>query len=308
VEPLGVRFYEDELQGFLPHGQQTPIPPIYKEIIPIYGYFEGLTENGTVDLYYGTELIASDLDTPPLETDVLLESKLIVIRKDEKAGIIDQKGTIIIPLEYSTIERIPSFSYVLNDRTPIEYILAMDHAEYFYSPESDGFLRFGAAEFSLVKADGTRISDSIFTEVSNVNPETNVISLKLSKKLAVLDNQFKITYSPYEEVIEFLEWKFCATGTEKLILNSYNEVIDSFAEVQIPYKLSWIRNEEDLETTYYDEMLFADFVYVLKPDDANYLTAIYDLRQSFRINCLDLQGRDGFDGLWTFNYREKFCF
>jgi hypothetical protein len=278
VEPLGIRFYDDELQGFLPHGQQVPIPANYKEILQVYGYFEGRTENGTIDLYYGTELIASDLDTEPLESDVLLESNLIVIRKDEKVGIIDQKGIIIVPMEYFAIDRIPSFSYTLNDHRPVNYILVLDKSDYFFSAESIGFLPLGEYVLQIAKADGSLISDSVFTEVSTINPEKNEISLKLSKRLAVLDNQFKITYSPYKEVTEFLEWKFCATGKEKLILNRYNEVVDSFADVQIPYKLSWIRNEADLETTYYDEVLFADFVYVLKPDGENYLTAIYDLR------------------------------
>lgn len=278
IEQLGIRFYDDELQGYLPRGKQNPIPAKYTQINQVYEYFEGRTENGTVDLYYGTELIAEDLDTGPLESDVLLESGLIVIRKEEKAGIIDQKGAIIVPLDYFAVDRVQSFVYELKSGSKADYILVLDKGDYFFSAESMGFIRLGEPVLYLANADGTVISDSVFTEVSVVNPETKKMSLKGAKKLVEMNNQFVITFSPYEEVTEFLEWKFCSTGKEDIIFNRFNQAIDSFADVMIPNKLSAISIEDGVEMAYYDKPLYEDFVYVLKMDGLDRLTAIYDLK------------------------------
>src|SRR5690606_42077917 len=61
-------------------------------------------------------------------------------------------------LEYSFIDRIPSFMYALKDHTPADYILMMDKAEFFYSPEQNVFFRFGPAQLSIARADGDRKS------------------------------------------------------------------------------------------------------------------------------------------------------
>ncbi|WP_343636095.1 hypothetical protein [Fluviicola sp.] len=284
IEPWGIRFFDGELQGFLPKGFDRPIPANYKEITQVYSYFEARTENGTMDLYFGTELIASDLDAEVKlsEEDVLLEAGLIMVRKDEKSGIIDQKGTVVVPFEYSTVERVKSFPYALKNAAPADYILVLDKSPYFYSPEAGGYYSLGAPEYVLMKADGTLISDSVFTEVSEVNPDKNEMSLRLTKKLATLNSQFEITYSPYVDVQEFMEWKFGFTGTEQVIHNLFNQAVDTFVFVSVPVKLSWVYTEDgEMTSNYYTEPLFEDFVYVQKMtsgDDFELLTAIYDLK------------------------------
>lgn len=278
IEPLGIRFFDGELQGYLPNGANQFIPANYTEITQVYNYFGARTENGTIDLYRGTARIADGLDQVPSETDVLLESDLVIIRKEEKSGIIDQRGAIVIPLEYYVLERFPSFSYEMKSGMFVDYLLTMDRADYFYSPESEGFLRLGAPEIYLAQADGTFVSDSAFTEVSAVNIEKEEIPLKGSGKMAVLNNLLQITYSPYEWVNEFMEWKFCYTGKEYLIFNRFNNVVDRFDDVMIPNKLSPITDEAGIEMTYYTETLFEDFVYVTKLFGEDTRTAIYDLK------------------------------
>lgn len=278
IDESGILFFENGLHGYLPNGAGKAIPANYKKIDRVYSFFTAFTENGTMDLYRGTELIASDLDPWLSEMDVLLETGLIIVRKDDKTGIVNEKGEVVVPIEYSVVERLSSFKYDLPGKTSVDYILVLDQTDYFYSPESEGSLPFGESKHYLAKADGSLITDSVFSMFWPVNPKTNTIELRYGKKIATLLSDFRVEYSRYESEEEFLEWKFCATGNEEIIFNRFGVAIDSFAEVQIPNKLSWIQNDADLEKTYYNETLFEDFVYVTKMDGEDYRTAIYDLK------------------------------
>lgn len=276
IDQLGILFFENGLQGYLPNGAEKAIPANYKKIVQVYSFFAGRTENETMDLYHGTELIASDLDPWLSETDILLETGLVIVRRDEKTGLMNEKGEIVVPIEYSSIGQIPSFKYNLSPDISVDYILNLDQTDYFYSPESNGFLTFEAKHL-LAKADGSLITDSVFSLYWTVNPETNTISLNHGKKMATLYSDFRVEYSPYESEEDFQEWKLCATGKEVILFNRFREPIDSFAEVQIPHKMSWIANEEG-EMTSYTETLFEEFVYVVKPIGEDNRTAIYDLK------------------------------
>lgn len=277
IDPLGILFFENGLHGYLPYGTDKAIPANYKEIVRVRSFFAARTENGTMDLYRGTELIASDLDPGLSETDVLSETGLIIVRKDDKAGIINESGEIVVPFEYSLVERLTTFKYELPGQISVDYILILDQTDYFYSPESGGSLPFGESRNLLAKADGSLITDSVFSMYWPVNPELNTVSLRHGKKMAVLHNDFRVEYSPYESEEEFLEWKFCATGKETIIFNRFYKAIASFTEVQIPNKMAWIYHEGG-EMTSYTETLYEDFVYVVKQVGEEYQTAIYDLK------------------------------
>ncbi len=277
VEEFGIRLYDGDLQGYLPNGSSKIIPANYKEITQVEAYFEASTENGTVDLYHGSELIASDLDTGPGESGVL-PGGILIIRKEEKAGIIDQKGNVIIPLEYSGIEAVSSFQYSLDNNTVIDYILVLDKSDYFYSPESEGFLLYGEPVLYLAKADGTRITDSIFTEFS-YNIELDEFSLRCNNKLAFMKPGFRIDYSPYESITGFMEWKICSTGEKSIVFDRFDHAIDTFQSVIIPTRnVFYQENEESVEMASYSETIFEEFVYVTRNNGDTSQMAIYDLR------------------------------
>jgi hypothetical protein len=279
IEAPGIRLFDNDLEGYLPKGSEQEIPANYKSISPNNVYFEAQKEGGAIDLYFGSELIATDLDTRIQSTDILLEMDLVIIRRDEKAGIINQKGTIIVPLEYPSIEQVPSFTYILNDSILFNYILVLDKSEYFYSPESEGFLRYGESVLYLAKGDGTLVSDSIFNEVSS-DPEMNRISLKHDKKIAFMNDQFQIDYLPYEYMIDFMDWKICSTGEKTVVFNRFGVALDTFDSVILPTKTVYEAfNEEGLVAmSYHDEPIFEGFVYVTKNSGDYQQLAIYDLK------------------------------
>jgi hypothetical protein len=277
MEAHGIRLYDNELQGYLPKGSMKIIPANYKGLSPNNVYFEAQTENGTIDLYFGSELIAGDLDNGLGREDILVATDLIIIRKEEKAGIIDQKGTIVVPLEYTVIEVVPSFSYVLKDSILLANILVLDKSDYFYSPESEGFLRLGEPVLYIAKGDGTLITDSVFREVSP-NLEKNEVNLIHHGKLAFMNNRFEMTYLPYESITEFMEWKLCATGEEIIIFNRFGVAIDTFQGVSIPFNISSIVDEDGVEIPSYDGMIYKDFIYGEKIEGESVLVALYDLR------------------------------
>jgi hypothetical protein len=277
MEALGIRLYNKELQGYLPKGSTEVIPAIYKNLSSNSGYFEAQTENGTIDLYFGSELIASDLDNVLGREDILVATNLIIIRKEEKVGIIDQKGKIIVPMEYAGIETVPSFTYVVKDNIQLNYILVLDKSDYFYSPESEGFLRLGEPVLYLAKLDGTLITDSVFSEVSP-NLEKDEYDLRYHEKMAVMNNRFEIDFLSYISITEFMEWKFCSTGEKTILFNRFNQVIDTFQNVVIPTKYVVMLSEDGIEMTSYYEKIYADFVYVTKNHGEESVMAIYDLR------------------------------
>nr|WP_294861807.1 hypothetical protein [uncultured Fluviicola sp.] len=277
MEAHGIRLYDNDLQGYLPKGSKKIIPVKYKGLSPNNVYFEAQTENGTIDLYFGSELIASDLDGGPGRDDILPTNDLIIIRKEEKAGIIDQKGTIIVPMEYAAITSVPSFVYILKDSILFNYILVLDKSDYFFSAESEGFLLLGDPVLYLAKGDGTLITDSVFNDVSQ-DTEMSLISLKHRQKMASMNNRFEIEYLPYESITEFMEWKLCATGEEIIIFNRFDVAIDTFQGVSIPLKANSIVDEDGFEMTSYDGVIYKDFVYAEKTDGESVLVALYDLR------------------------------
>ncbi|MDF3029066.1 MAG: hypothetical protein K0S23_3373 [Fluviicola sp.] len=277
IEPDGIRLYDSEFQGYLPKGSNEIIPTNYTEISQIGSYFEARNESGRIDLYLGSKLIAGDLDTGLQMTDILSAKGWVIIRKEEKAGIIDQKGTIILPMEYSGIEAVSSFQYWLNDSSLVNYILVLDKSEYFYSPESEGFLLYGEPVLYLAKADGTLITDSVFTEVS-YNAELDEFSLRCNNKLAFMKSGFRIDYLPYESISEFMEWKICSTGEESILFNRFNTAIDTFHSVIIPERRVVYTDPEEYELLYYVETIYEEFVYVTRNNGDTSQMAIYDLR------------------------------
>lgn len=297
MEAHGIRLYDNDLQGYLPKGSKKIIPAKYKGLSPNNVYFEAQTENGTIDLYFGSELIVSDLDGGPGREDILPTNDLIIIRKEEKAGIIDQKGTIIVPIEYAAIESVPSFVYILKDSILFNYILVLDKSDYFFSPESEGFLRLGEPVLHIAKGDGMLITDSVFSEVS-LNLEKNEVNLIHQGKMAFMNNRFEITYLPYESITEFSEWKFCSLGEEGTVLfNRFNQAIDTFHHVVIPYRNVPVLGEDGIEISYYDEVIFDDFVYVWKGKEVDYIMAIYDLRSQKIVS--DWGDKITFKDKWT---------
>lgn len=277
IEADGIRLIDADLQGYLPNGSKKEIPLEYTDVSLNQHYFEAKKPGGTVDLYVGSELIASDLDCGLQMTDMLPAKNWIIIRKEEKSGIIDQKGTIILPMEYSGIEAVSSFQYWLNDSLLVDYMLVLDKSEYFYSPEAEGFMRFGEPVWYLAKADGKLITDSIFTEVS-YNPELDELSLRCNNKMAFMNKEFQIDYLPYERITDFMEWKFCSTVEQTILFNRFNIAIDTFQQVIIPERSVVYTNPEDYEVPYYNETLYEDFVYVTKSSGDTTLMAIYDLK------------------------------
>jgi hypothetical protein len=277
IEPDGIRLYDNELQGYLPNGSNQIIPANYVAISPIGSYFEAHNEDGRIDLYLGSDFIAGDLDSGPQMTEVLTATNWIIVRKDEKAGIIDQKGNVVVPMEYSGIEAVSSFQYQLDNSNIVDYILVLDKGDYFYSPESEGFLLYGEPVLYLAKADGTLISDSVFTEVS-YNAELDEFSLRCNNKLAFMKSEFRIDYLPYESITEYMRWRICSTGEESILFNQFNTAIDTFQSVIIPERRVVHENPEEYELPYYDETLFEEFVYVTRNYGDTAQMAIYDLR------------------------------
>jgi hypothetical protein len=160
----------------------------------------------------------------------------------------------------------------------MNYILVLDKSEYFYSPESEGFLLYGEPVLYLAKADGTLISDSVFTEVS-YNAELDEFSLRCNNKLAFMKSEFRIDHLPYESITEFMGWKICSTGEESIIFNRFDMAVDTFQSVIIPTKdVLYIENEESVEMSSYSETIYEDFVYVTKTSGDTSFMAIYDLR------------------------------
>lgn len=278
MEEQGIRLYNKNLQGYLPKGSKEIIPVNYKNITPNNEYFEAENEGGMIDLYFGSKLLASDLDSGLQLMDILFATNCVIIRKEEKAGIMDRKGTLIVPLEYSAIEAKTSFQYNLNDSVITDYILVLDKSEYFYSPESEGFLLYGEPVLYLAKADGILITDSVFSEVF-YNPELDEFSLRCNNKLAFMKPDFRIDYSPYERITDFMEWKICYTGKEAIVFNRFNMAIDTFLSVIIPARdIFYTENEESVEMSSYSETIYEGFVYVTKNSGDTSFMAIYDLR------------------------------
>lgn len=288
MEALGIRLYDKELQGYLPKGSKEVIPAKYKGLSSNNGYFEAQNENGSIDLYLGSKLIVSDLDNGLQREDILVTTNLIIIRKEEKVGIIDQKGKTIVPMEYAGIESVPSFSYVVKDSIQLNYILVLDKSDYFYSPESEGFLHLGEPVLYLAKGDGTLITDSVFSEVSP-NLEKNEFDLRYHEKMAVMNNRFEIDFLPYISIMEFMEWKFCSTGEKTILFNRFNQAIDTFQNVFVPTKYVPMLSEDGIEMTYSYETIYADFVYVAKKNGEESVMAIYDLRNQKVVSHWDKQ-------------------
>lgn len=191
IEANGIRLYDDGLQGYLPKGSTKIIPVEYEDISLNFQYFEAKKNGGTIDLYRGSELIAGDLDIGLQLTDILVETNLVIIRRDEQSGIIDPEGKIVVPVEYGAIEQLPCFEYRLNNSILVNYVLLLDKSDYFYSPELGGFLRFGEPVLYLAKADGILITEQTFSDIS-FDRELNKFSLTQGEKVIRMNQEFQM--------------------------------------------------------------------------------------------------------------------
>lgn len=272
----------DTVMGYISNENQQLIPIEYKSIETSYDYSYGVRHSGEVDLYYKGKLFLEGLAKVPGYYETFYPDGTMLVEKEDKYGIISTQGELLLPIEYNSYERLETQSYNYGDKQlQIAYVIVMDKAEWFYSPEMNGRMRLGEPQLIIVTPDGKPAMETVFSDLSYVTLDDGTMQLqgKADEKIVIIDLPSKLTFTEYRRFDNGIGYKIGhKEGSAEIIAVDTGEKLAEFDFAETPREnYTLIDPESGMSVEMRDQPINEPYAWVARINGNDTLWALYSV-------------------------------
>lgn len=139
-----------------------------------------------------------------------LDQDVLIISLDQKKGIINRSGNVVIGLKKSNIYR-SGREYIVVEQKDSTFLYSnkaelihkfLKTTDFSYSPRNTAFINKRKGKFGLTKPDGTIVLDYQYKELKAIKYSKNLSFKKKTKENGVINTDGKILLQPrYDEIL-----------------------------------------------------------------------------------------------------------
>ncbi|TPN87145.1 WG repeat-containing protein [Aquimarina algicola] len=196
----------------------------------------------------------------------IIEKDLAIVSKDEKSGVINSNGKIVIPLKYNELKKISNNSLLINEVYGDYFI-----SDYKGKPKSTAFQDYllltgfylvvqSESEYEILNFEGQIMDDAIYQDIIIINKNPFIIACqKLDEwKLLRLNKTIEDLYpESYAEIDSYkLNGKILILlkGEKTKLAKSDGSLVsnEEFEEIQINQDIGLVKLKKNQEYGFYD--------------------------------------------------------